>query len=156
MKIKDLHTQLEKIAKLGNIGEVVKVKDGFARNYLFPNKKAIRATEENKKVFEQKKDELEKLNDEKISIAKSNLKLVPDSVVLYREASEQGALFGSVTSRDIMKEINSDTLNIKAKDVVLKTNIKNLGEYDSEIILHPEVTKKIGIKVKSSEESDNK
>ena len=144
---------LEKITKLGNIGEVVKVKDGFARNYLFPNKKAIRATEDNKKVFEQKKEELEKLNSEKIKTAKETLKVIPENITLIREASEQGALFGSVTSRDIVKEINNDKLNISAKDVILKYNIKNIGDYVSEVILHPEVTKKINIKVKSSEES---
>ncbi|MAJ24204.1 MAG: 50S ribosomal protein L9 [Rickettsiales bacterium] len=144
---------LEKITKLGNIGEVVKVKDGFARNYLFPNKKAIRATEDNKKVFEQKKEELEKLNSEKIKTAKETLKVIPENITLIREASEQGALFGSVTSRDIVKEINNDKLNISAKDVILKYNIKNIGDYVSEVMLHPEVTKKINIKVKSSEES---
>ena len=144
---------LEKISKLGNIGEEVKVKDGFARNYLFPNKKAIRATEDNKKIFEQKKEELEKLNSEKIRIANKTLKLIPESATLFREASEQGALFGSVTSRDIVKEMNNEKLNISAKDIILKSNIKNLGDYEAEISLHPEVTKKIKIIVKATAES---
>ena len=144
---------LEKISKLGNIGEIVKVKDGFARNYLLPNKKAIRASNENKKVFEQKKEELVKINEEKIVVAKEALKNIPTNVTIFREASEQGALFGSVTSRDIVKEIKADNFEINAKDIILKSNIKNIGEYIVEIVLHPEVSKKISIIVKKSEES---
>ena len=144
---------LEKISKLGNIGEIVKVKDGFARNYLLPNKKAIRASNENKKVFEQKKEELVKINEDKIVVAKEALKNIPDNVTIFREASEQGALFGSVTSRDIVKEIKADNFEINAKDIILKSNIKNIGEYIVEIVLHPEVSKKISIIVKKSEES---
>ena len=147
---------LEKISKLGDIGEVVKVKDGFARNYLLPNKKAIRATDENKKIFEDKKDELEKINSEKIKKSKDNLKLIPNGVTLLREASEQGALFGSVTSRDIVKEINNEKVNITAKDIMLKANIKSIGEFTAEVILHPEVTKEIKVLVKSNSESVNK
>ena len=78
---------LEKISKLGNIGQEVKVKDGFARNYLIPNKKAIRASEENKKFFEQKREELVKINDEKIKIATDKLKKIPDNINIIREAS---------------------------------------------------------------------
>ena len=144
---------LEKISKLGDIGETVKVKSGFARNYLFPNKKAIRATEENKKVYEEKKEELEKANLEKIKSAKEKVGLLPKKVKIYREASEQGALFGSVTSRDIVKEFNDDNINISAKDVILKSNIKNIGEYEVEVVLHPEVISKIKVYVKNIEES---
>ena len=71
---------LEKISKLGNIGQEVKVKDGFARNYLIPNKKAIRASEENKKFFEQKREELVKINNEKIKSAADKLKIIPDTI----------------------------------------------------------------------------
>ena len=144
---------LEKISKLGNIGEIVKVKDGFARNYLLPNKKAIRASNENKKVFEQQKEELVKINKDKIAVAQKALKNMPDNITIFREASEQGALFGSVTSRDIAKEIKTDSFEINAKDIILKSNIKNIGEYLVEIILHPEVSKKTNIIVKKSEES---
>ena len=101
---------LEKISKLGGIGQEVKVKDGFARNYLIPNKKAIRASKENKKFFEQKREELVKINDEKIKIASEKIKKIPDTINIVREASEQGALFGSVTARDIAKEINIDDI----------------------------------------------
>lgn len=147
---------LERIAKLGNIGEVVKVKNGFARNYLLPNKKAIRATEENKNLFEQKKEELEKLNTDRIKNANETLKKIPESIVITREASEQGALFGSVTSRDIAKEINTDNISISAKDIILKSTIKNIGKFTAEVALHPEVTMKIKITVKSTEESVTK
>ena len=144
---------LEKISKLGNIGEIVKVKDGFARNYLLPNKKAIRASNENKKVFEQQKEELVKINEDKIAVAKEAVKNIPDNINIFREASEQGALFGSVTSRDIAKEIKADNFEINAKDIILKSNIKNIGDYIVEIVLHPEVSKKVNIIVKKSEES---
>ena len=144
---------LEKISKLGNIGEIVKVKDGFARNYLLPNKKAIRASNENKKVFEQQKEELVKINEDKIAVAKEAVKNIPDIINIFREASEQGALFGSVTSRDIAKEIKADNFEINAKDIILKSNIKNIGDYIVEIVLHPEVSKKVNIIVKKSEES---
>ena len=144
---------LENISKLGNIGEIVKVKDGFARNYLLPNKKAIRASDENKKIFEQQKEELVKINEERIAIARETLKNIPDNITIFREASEQGALFGSVTSRDIAKDVKSDNFEINAKDILLKSNIKNVGEYIVEIVPHPEVSKKINIIVKKSEES---
>mgnify|MGYP001220648552 CR=1 FL=1 len=102
---------LEKISKLGNIGETVRVKDGFARNYLIPKKAAIRATEENKKVFEGKKEQLEKANLEKIKVAKKQLSSIPKNVVIFREASEQGALFGSVTTGAIRCGMPSYKLN---------------------------------------------
>ena len=144
---------LEKISKLGNIGEIVKVKDGFARNYLLPKKKAIRASDENKKVFEQQKEDLVKINEEKIADAKKALKNIPDNITIFREASEQGALFGSVTSRDIAKELKADNFEINAKDIILKSNIKNIGEYIVDVVLHPEVSKKTNIIVEKSEES---
>ena len=147
---------LEKISKLGNIGQEVKVKDGFARNYLIPKKKAIRASEENKKFFEQKREELVKINDEKIKTATEKLKKVPNTINIIREASEQGALFGSVTARDIAKEIKIDDIEISAKDVILKSLIKNIGEFQVKIVLHPEVLKEISVIVEKSERSFTK
>ena len=144
---------LEKISKLGNIGQEVKVKDGFARNYLIPNKKAIRASEENKKFFEQKREELVKINDEKIKIAIKKLKKIPNTISIIREASEQGALFGSVTARDIAKEIKIDDIEVNAKDVMMKSIIKSIGEFQVKIVLHPEVSKEISVTVEKSEES---
>ena len=144
---------LEKINNLGEIGQKIKVKDGYARNYLLPKKIAVRATEENKKIFEEKKEELQKANNEKIRLAEEKLKLLPKSIMLFREASEQGALFGSVSARDISKEINSlKKMELAAKDVILKKSIKELGSFDAEILLHAEVIAKIVIIVKNIEE----
>ena len=144
---------LEKISKLGNIGQEVKVKDGFARNYLLPNKKAIRASEENKKIFEQKREELVKINNEKIKVAKEKLKKTPNTLNITREASEQGALFGSVSARDIVIEMKSENIEINAKDVIMKSNIKNVGEFQIKLVLHPEVSKEIIVKVEKATES---
>ena len=143
---------LEKVNKLGDIGQTVKVKPGYARNFLFPNKIAIRATEENKQVFEKKKDQLQKINLEKKKMAEELIAKVPNSVVIYREASEQGALFGSVTSRDVVNEINNNSeLSLKAKDFTIKQIIKNIGEYSGILSLHPEVSKDVTINVKTIE-----
>tara|TARA_B100000242_G_C42966420_1_gene448335 strand:- start:438 stop:884 length:447 start_codon:yes stop_codon:yes gene_type:complete len=142
---------LEKVNKLGDIGQIVNVKNGFARNFLFPNKIAIRATKENKEIFEKKKDELNKANSEKIKVAEKLLAKVPNTVKIYKEASEQGALFGSVTSRDVVNEINNDEINLKAKDFIIKQVIKNIGEYTGTLVLHPEVSKDIKIQVTTIE-----
>ncbi len=143
---------LEKINKLGDIGQTVKVKPGYARNFLFPNKMAIRATSENKQVFEKQKEQLQKANLEKKKVAENHISKVPNTVVIFREASEQGALFGSVTSRDVINEINNNTeLNLQAKDFTIKQIIKNIGEYTGILSLHPEVSKDIKINVKTTE-----
>tara|TARA_A100000164_G_C21597495_1_gene625900 strand:+ start:262 stop:711 length:450 start_codon:yes stop_codon:yes gene_type:complete len=143
---------LEKINKLGDIGEIVKVKPGYARNFLIPNKIAIRATKENKEIFEKQKDQLKKANIEKKQDAEKLLPQIPETIDIFREASEQGALFGSVTSRDIANELNSKpNLNIKAKDILIKQVIKSIGSYTVNLVLHPEVIKSINIKVQTSE-----
>ena len=142
---------LEKVNKLGDIGQIVNVKNGFARNFLFPNKIAIRATKENKEIFEKKKDELKKANSEKIKVAEKLIAKVPNTVKIYREASEQGALFGSVTSRDVVNEINNNEINLKTKDFIIKQVIKNIGEYTGTLVLHPEVSKDIKIQVTTIE-----
>ena len=144
---------LEKISNLGDIGKKITVKDGYARNYLLPKKIAVRATEANKRIFDEKKEELQKANKEKIKIAEENLKLLPSSIILYREASEQGALFGSVSSRDIAKDINSlKKVELNAKDILVKNSIKELGKFNVDVILHAEVIGKIEVVVKSIEE----
>ena len=143
---------LEKVNKLGDIGQTVKVKAGYARNFLFPNKIAIRATAENIKVFEKQKEQLQKANSEKKKEAENIISKVPNAVVILREASEQGALFGSVTSRDVINEINSSLdLTLKAKDFTIKQVIKNIGEFKGVLSLHPEVIKEITISVKTTE-----
>ena len=144
---------LEKVTKLGDIGQTVNVKPGYARNFLFPNKMAIRATAENKQVFEKQKEQLQKANIVKKKEAENIISKAPNSIVIFREASEQGALFGSVTSRDIAKEIITDDLNVSAKDIIVKSNIKNIGEFQVKVVLHPEVSKEIKVIVEKSEES---
>ena len=143
---------LEKVTKLGDIGQTVNVKPGYARNFLFPNKMAIRATAENKQVFEKQKEQLQKANIVKKKEAENIISKAPNSIVIFREASEQGALFGSVTSRDVVNEINSTSeLSLKAKDFTIKQVIKNIGEYTGVLSLHPEVFKDITISVKTTE-----
>ena len=143
---------LEKMKKLGDIGQTVRVKPGYARNYLFPNKMAIRATKENIEFFDKQKEQLNIANSEKIKIAKEMLLKVSNDVKIYREASEQGALFGSVTARDVINELNTvDDLSLKAKDLIIKHVIKNVGEFTGTLILHPEVSKEIKISVVSTE-----
>ena len=143
---------LEKMKKLGDIGQTVRVKPGYARNYLFPNKMAIRATKENIEFFDKQKEQLNIANSEKIKIAKEMLLKVSDDVKIYREASEQGALFGSVTARDVINELNTvNDLSLKAKDLIIKQVIKNVGEFTGTLILHPEVSKEIKISVLSTE-----
>ena len=143
---------LEKVNKLGDIGQTVKVKPGYARNFLFPNKMAIRATAENIKVFEKQKEQLQQANLEKKKDAENVISKVPNAVVILREASEQGALFGSVTTRDVVNEINSSSdLSLKAKDFTIKQVIKNIGEFSGVLSLHPEVFKEITISVKTTE-----
>ena len=128
------------------------MKAGYARNFLFPNKIAIRATAENIKVFEKQKEQLQKANLEKKKEAENIISKVPNGVVILREASEQGALFGSVTSRDVVNEINSSLdLTLKAKDFTIKQVIKNIGEFKGVLSLHPEVIKEITISVKTTE-----
>ena len=90
-----------------------------------------------------------KINNEKIKIAKEKLKKVPDTINVIREASEQGALFGSVTARDIAKEIKVDDIEVSAKDIIVKSNIKNIGEFQVKIVLHPEVYKEINVVVEN-------
>ena len=144
---------LEKVNKLGEIGQTVKVKDGYARNFLLPNKIAVRATVENKKIFDAKREEFEKANQEKKKTAEDKLKKLPKSIDIFREASEQGALFGSVTSRDIIKTLKEiSDKEVKAKDVVLKQSIKNLGTFNVELILHPEVVGNLKINILNIEE----
>ena len=89
----------------------------------------------------------------KLKLLQKSLKKIPDTINIIREASEQGALFGSVTARDIAKEIKIDDIEVSAKDVIIKSIIKNVGEFQVKIVLHPEVSKEINVIVEKSEES---
>ena len=144
---------LRRIAKLGAIGDVVSVKPGFARNYLLPKKFALRATEENIKVFEAQKEKIiadnAKTKEAAEIVAK---KLEGVSVVLIRQASEKGQLYGSVTARDIASAIKVADYKVTAGQVNLNIPIKMLGIYEVAVELHPEVIVMINLNVAKSEE----
>ena len=139
---------LQKINKLGNIGDAVEVKPGFGRNFLIPTGKALRATKENKELFEKTKAKLLEENKEAIEKAEKiraeveNLKLV-----IVRSASDTGILYGSVTTRDISKLIGENGIDLSRKQIALDKPIKELGIFDISVILHPEVESKIKLKV---------
>ena len=131
---------LERIEKLGSIGDVVSVKDGYARNFLLPNKKALRSNEANKKVFEANRERLEKENAERRSDAeKSGGKLEGVEVVLIRASSNSGQLYGSVAVRDIVEALVEKGHDVNKSQVVLERPIKTLGIFEVRVNLHPEV-----------------
>ncbi|WP_135210646.1 50S ribosomal protein L9 [Vitreimonas flagellata] len=131
---------LERVENLGVIGDEVKVRDGFARNFLLPQKKALRATDANRKVFEGRRAELEAKNAEaKAAAEKASKKIDGESYVLIRQAGEAGQLYGSVSSRDIADEIAKAGGKIDRNAVVLDKPIKTVGVYDVRVRLHAEV-----------------
>ena len=131
---------LERIEKLGTIGDVVTVKDGFARNFLLPQKKALRANEANKKVFEANRERLEKENAERRTEAeKLGGKVEGAEVVLIRASSNAGQLYGSVNVRDMVAGLNEQGHEIDKKQVIMGAPIKTIGMHDVTVALHPEV-----------------
>lgn len=144
---------LQKVANCGITGDVVKVKPGFARNYLFPKKMALRASEENLKYFESQRTIIEAKNAETRKEAeKIAEKMNNFSVTLIRQASERGHLYGSVTGRDIAKSIEGSGFSISAAQVNLNSPIKEIGIYNVSISLHPEVEISVSLNVAKSEE----
>ena len=144
---------LERIAKLGQMGDVVSVKQGYARNYLLPQGKALRATELNKRQFEAEKAQLEARNLETKKEA-DNLASYLDGkqFIVIRSASDAGALYGSVTTRDIAEVVTEDGFNIEKRQVVLASPIKELGLHELSAVLHPEVSVRITVNVARSQE----
>jgi large subunit ribosomal protein L9 len=144
---------LERVGKLGQMGDVVRVKDGFARNFLLPRGKALRATADNKARFEGMKAELEVRNLElKGEAGKLAGQLDGKSYVVIRQASESGQLFGSVTTRDIANLIMSDGAEITRTQVALNAPIKAIGQYKVPLALHPEIEVSITVTVARSQE----
>jgi len=144
---------LERIGKLGQMGDVVRVKDGFARNFLLPRGKALRATADNKRRFEEMKSELETRNLEmKGEASKLGSKLDGKAYVVLRQASEAGQLFGSVSSRDIAALLKTDGAEIGRSQIVLNAPIKTIGQYRVPLALHPEV--EVGITVTVARSAD--
>ena len=147
---------LERVEKLGAIGDVVKVKDGFARNYLLPRKKALRANEANRKVFEANRARIEEENANRRSDAEKAAKGVDGkSVKLIRQASNTGQLYGSVSARDIAEALEGVGASVAKSQVVLDRPIKAIGVHDIKIALHPEVSVTVKVNVaRSPEEAD--
>ena len=131
---------LERVPKLGQMGDVVRVKDGFARNFLLPRGKALRATAENKSRFESMKAELQARNQELKGQADTvAAKLDGKTIVVIRQASEAGQLFGSVSTRDIAGMLQADGAEVNRSQVTLNAPIKTIGQYKVPLALHPEV-----------------
>jgi len=147
---------LERIGKLGQMGDVVRVKDGFARNFLLPRGKALRATADNKSRFEAMKAELQARNLElKSGAEKLATKLDGKTVTVLRQASESGQLYGSVSTRDIAALLNSDDAEVNRSHVVLNAPIKAIGQYKVPLSLHPDVeTTVIVIVARSADEAE--
>ena len=139
---------LQKISKLGNMGDTVQVKQGFGRNFLIPTGKALRATKENKAFFEETKAKLLEENKEAIEKAeKLRTEVESLKLAVVRSASDTGILYGSVTTRDISNLISAEGVTIGRKYIALDQPIKELGIYDVSINFHPEVESKIKLRV---------
>ena len=147
---------LERVEKLGAIGDVVTVKDGFARNFLLPNKKALRANAANRKVFEANKATIVADNDARKAEAQAASAGVDGtSVTLIRQASNTGQLYGSVVVRDIVEALEAAGKKVNKTQIVLNKPIKSIGLYDVKVSLHPEVAVMVKINVaRSPEEAD--
>ena len=147
---------LERIGKLGQMGDVVRVKDGFARNFLLPRGKALRATADNRKRFDEMKTELQAKNLAlKGDAGKLSSKLEGKTYVVLRQASEGGQLFGSVSSRDIAALLKTGGADINRSQIVLNAPIKTIGQYKVPLALHPEVEVAITVTVaRSADEAE--
>ena len=144
---------LERVAKLGQMGEVVKVKEGFARNFLLPQGKAMRASEANIAAFEAKKADLAQRNDETRAEAQQIAEsLDGKSFVIIRSASDAGALYGSVTPRDVADAAAAEGFRVERRQVVLTGPIKDLGLHTVRVHLHPEVDAEVTVNVARSPE----
>ena len=144
---------LERVEKLGGIGDVVSVKPGFARNFLLPRKKALRANEANRKVFEANRAQIEADNANRRSDAEKASKGVDGkSVTLIRQASNTGQLYGSVSVRDIVEALEADGVKVQKNQVVLDRPIKAIGVNTVKVALHPEVVVNITVNVARSPE----
>jgi len=145
---------LERVEKLGQMGQIVKVKPGFARNYLLPQKKAMRATKENLAYFETQRAQLEAHNLERKSEAgEVGGKLEGLTVVLIRQAGESGQLYGSVAGRDIADAVTAAGFTVEKRQIVLNRPIKTLGLHPVRVMLHPEVGVMVTVNVAQSAEA---
>ena len=139
---------LERIARLGNIGDMVKVRNGYARNFLIPMKKALLANEENKKVFEERRHIIEAENAKKLGEAQTYANKLKDmTLTIVRQASQEGKLYGSVTVRDVADAFKEAGHEIPKSQIILSTIIKTTGEYQVRVNLHAEVIVPVNLKI---------
>jgi len=144
---------LERVENLGQMGDVVKVRPGFARNYLLPQKKALRANDTNKKVFENQRADLEARNLERKKEAEAAAERINGKAfVVIRQSSELGVLYGSVSTRDIAEAASADGVKIERSQVRLDKPLKSLGVFPVRVVLHPEVDAKIDVNIARSED----
>jgi large subunit ribosomal protein L9 len=147
---------LQRIGRLGQMGDVVTVKDGFARNFLLPQKKALRATEENRKHFETQRAQLEannlELKKEAEAVAE---KLAGKTFVAIRSAGDTGQLYGSVSTRDIAEVVTAGGFTVDRRQIIMERPIKELGLHETSVALHPEVVVKVTLNVaRSADEAE--
>lgn len=147
---------LQRIGRLGQMGDVVNVKDGYARNYLLPQKKALRATDENRARFESQRSQLEannlELKKEAEAVAE---KLAGKVFVAIRSAGDTGQLYGSVSTRDIAEVVTEGGFTVERRQVIMDRPIKTLGLHDTSVALHPEVVVRVTLNVaRSADEAE--
>ena len=147
---------LERIGRLGQMGDVVRVKDGYARNFLLPSGKALRATESNRQKFERDRSMLEQRNAEKRAAAQGDAGQIDGkSFVIIRQAGESGQLYGSVSTRDIAEAASAAGTPVERNQVLLDTPIKTIGLHQVRIALHPEVVIEVTANVaRSADEAE--
>jgi large subunit ribosomal protein L9 len=142
---------LERVEKLGGIGDTVTVKDGFARNFLLPRQKALRSTTANQKIFEAQRAQIEARNAEnKAEAERRGERLDGSSYILIRQAGESGQLYGSVSARDVAEAAQAEGDRVERNQVILDTPIKTLGLHTVRVRLHPEVTVSVTINIARS------
>lgn len=143
---------LERIARLGSVGEVVKVKNGYARNFLIPMKKALRASDDNKKVFEERRHIIEEQNAKSKAAAEVIFKVLDGlNLPLARQASQEGKLYGSIGVRDIAEALEQAGHEVPKSQIILAQTIKSTGEYIVRVTLHPDVIANVTLNVKRLE-----
>lgn len=139
---------LERISRLGNVGQLVDVKPGFARNFLLPRSKALRATDDNLQVFEARRADIEARNAELKQAADALAKKYEGaSITIQRQASDEGKLFGSITIRDVAEGLQAQGFEVEKSQILLTTNIKNTGTYIASVQLHADVIVPVNVHV---------
>ena len=144
---------LEKISNLGELGDLVSVKPGYARNFLVPQSKAVWATADAKTRVDERRRELAQLDTERREVAQAKSDLLPAALTLQRKAGEEGRLFGSVAALDVIDSLTAMGITVQRAEVSMPNGpIKEIGEHTIEIILHPEVRKTLDVKVELEQE----